>query len=426
MKIMHIADLHFGKSLKGYSLREDQRDWGKKFLEKADEEKPDAIVIAGDIYDRSAPNDEAVDLMDWFFTELAKREAHVFVVSGNHDSGHKISFMSEVLSKNRIHIAGKIKAEMEHVTLNDEFGPVTFWMMPYIFPAALEGISGEESRPKTYEDAARMYIAMQDMDFSQRNVIVAHQLVTANGFTDSILGGSESVIGGVGNIPADVFEGFDYVALGHIHKAQTVGKETVRYAGSPLCYHFDEIRFPDKGPVVIELPEKGSEPEIHVDLIEPEHRLIEIKGSYREIMSAKETGIYRFTDDEGKEAEEDLRGRYVKAVITDENPETGARDSIAGMIEAYGGRLLETSYMRRLSSAGRSGTDGRRHENKALDELFCEFLEGRDRLPDKSQKAIIGKLTEILENTPSDDYTQASDKGTDRLVNFILDMEDDE
>lgn len=428
MKLMHVADLHFGKNLNGINLAEsgDQKAWSEKFLAVVDSEKPDAILIAGDIYDRSAPSDEAVDLVDWFFTELVQRHVNVFIVSGNHDSGHKLAFMSNIVSDNDLYIAGRIEEEMKHVTLEDQYGEVTFWLMPYIFPAAFEGVKGFDVRPKTYDEAAKMYIAAQNIDFSKRNVIIAHQLVTTNGYDKAMMGGSETIIGGVGNIFADTFKNFDYVALGHIHKAQTVGKDTIRYSGSPLCYHFDETKYPNKGPVVIELGDKGTEPEIHVDLIPPLHEMVEIPGKYSEIMRANTTGIYKYTDNDGSLKQVDINNKYFKIVLKDEKIEANMFSDLSEMLEAHGSKLLERDSVKYRSISNSSDT----HYDQApktLDELFRAFYYyQKNSDPTDTELAIIDKLTEIIENSKADDISKANEKETDELVNFLLDMEDNQ
>ncbi len=272
MKFLHLADLHFGKSIYGVSLLEkgDQPVWVERFLQLVCEIQPDVIVIAGDVYDRSSPSGEAVALLDSMITDLAEKEIPVIIVAGNHDSGQRLSFGGSLLAKQRIHISGVLSKELPCVTLSDQEGPVNFWLMPYIFPSLVAQRLEDESI-RDYDTAVRRLLELQKIDFSQRNVLIAHQNVTANG-QESTRGGSESMVGGVGQVDYSVFEGFDYVALGHIHSSYPVGRETIRYAGSPLCYHFNETKQPVKGPILVELGAKGTLPNIETKSIEPRQR----------------------------------------------------------------------------------------------------------------------------------------------------------
>ena len=242
MKFLHLADLHLGKSIYGVSLIDngDQIFWARRFLEKAAALKPDAVVIAGDVYDRSAPSGDAVMLLNYILTELEQMDIPVMLIAGNHDSGQRLSFAGSILAKRRIYIAGSVDAEITHVTVSDKdgSGEVTFWLVPYLFPAAAAQKLGDDSIGD-YETAMRKLLERQGIDFSKRNVLVAHQNVTAGG-REAGRGGSESMAGGVGQMDYRVFDGFDYVALGHIHASCSVGRREVRFAGSPLCYHFDE------------------------------------------------------------------------------------------------------------------------------------------------------------------------------------------
>ncbi len=229
MKFLHLADLHLGKSIYGVSLIDngDQIFWARRFLEKAAALKPDAVVIAGDVYDRSAPSGDAVMLLNYILTELEQMDIPVMLIAGNHDSGQRLSFAGSILAKRRIYIAGSVDAEITHVTVSDKdgSGEVTFWLVPYLFPAAAAQKLGDDSIGD-YETAMRKLLERQGIDFSKRNVLVAHQNVTAGG-REAGRGGSESMAGGVGQMDYRVFDGFDYVALGHIHASCSVGRREV-------------------------------------------------------------------------------------------------------------------------------------------------------------------------------------------------------
>ena len=288
MKFLHISDLHFGKTMNELPLiKEDQPYWVKKFLETVDETEAEAVVIAGDVYDRSSPSADAVKLLDEMITSLAEKNVTVMMVAGNHDSGQKLSFASDILRKSGIYISGLLSEdskEIPHVTLSDDYGKITFWLIPYIFPAVVNDILGTEC--KDYDSAFRKLLEHQNIDFSQRNVIIAHQNVTRNGI-EAERGGSETMVAGVGGIEYTNFEKFEYTALGHIHAAQTVVKDNIRYAGSPLCYHFDETKFSKKGPVLVEVKEKGQAVQTEIIPIKPLHNVRVITDTYENIISSE-------------------------------------------------------------------------------------------------------------------------------------------
>ena len=422
MKIIHISDPHLGKSLHGYSLREDQKHWCKEFLKVVDEEKPQAVLIAGDIYDRSTPAEEAVDLADWFFTELSKRDTTVMAISGNHDSGHKLAFLNGIMEKSGVYISGRIEKEIKHVTLKDEYGDVTFWLVPYFFPAAFDGVEGFEERPKSYDEAMKKYIELQNIDFSKRNVIIAHQLVTANGYKDDILGGSETIVGGVGNIMADNFFDFDYTALGHIHRAQRVVKDNIRYAGSPLCYHFDELKFPNKGPVVVTLKEKNTDLDIKVVPIKPLHELMIIEGEFADIMTARETGIYKKTDENGKVKEYDLHDKYIQIILNDERVESGAYDTLKLMVEAHGGKLMACTHNKKRSVKFDENTSTSVAETKSVADVFgsfWEFTKGGQSLSEDEEK-VINFLSDLVESEEKEKVISGAFDDADALIEMLM------
>ena len=240
MKLFHLADLHLGKCIYGYSMIEmgDQPFYIEQIIKKAECLKPDAIVIAGDVYDRAVPSKEAVKLFDDFLTRLAAMEITVLLIAGNHDSGSRLAFADKLLCHQGIYIAGEVQKNVMKVSLQDELGPVNFYLVPYLFPAAINTLLHREDI-KDYESAMCALLEEQDISFEERNVMISHQFVTA-GVQKPEMGGSETTVGGIGQIDGSVFDGFDYVALGHIHNAQPMGRKEIRYAGSPLCYHFSE------------------------------------------------------------------------------------------------------------------------------------------------------------------------------------------
>lgn len=365
MRFLHLADLHFGKSIYGTSLLEngDQGVWVDRFLELAAEIRPDAVVIAGDVYDRGAPSGDAVQLLSRMLTGLSALAVPVMLCAGNHDSAQRLSFASPMLAREGLHISGSLSdgALLSHVTLTDEHGPVTFWLMPYVFPALIARALGDESL-RTGDEAVRALLERQPVDQTQRNVLVAHQNVTAGG-AEGMRGGSESMVGGVGQIDYTVFDGFDYAALGHIHAAYPVGREAVRYAGSPLCYHFNETRQPAKGPLLVEMGEKGTEPKVSTLVIPPLHPMREIRGGFDEIRAA--------------ELNDPRRGEYLRVVLTDRrvSPEVAAffRELCAGR-----GSVLMELCSDYAPFAGEAGALSRGDvEQKSAEALFCDFYTER-------------------------------------------------
>ena len=365
MKLFHLADLHIGKTVHGTSMLDngDQRHWIERFLELVDQNRPDAVVISGDVYDRSAPSGDSVELLDYMLSGLVDRDIPVMVISGNHDSGKRLSFGKSILSKHNLHICGNLgeNGEMESVTLNDEFGPVTFWLCPYVFPTLVGRKLGDDSI-KDYDTAIRRLIEKQQIDTSGRNVLVAHQNVVANGQTAEF-GGSESTVGGVGQIEYTTFDCFDYVALGHIHSAYPVGREEVRYAGTPLCYHFNETRQKEKGPVQVELGAKGDKPKIETCVIEPLHRMRAVSGGYDEIVASEKLLINK--------------NEYISVNITDRRLTPEISVYFKDFYASRGSILMElTSSYRTVGSV--SAASDRNIEEKDLDELFADFIRFRE------------------------------------------------
>ena len=411
MKFLHIADLHFGKSVHGVSLLEngDQTAWVQCFLRLAEEVKPDAVVVAGDVYDRSAPSGDAVALLDCLLTALAERHIPVMMIAGNHDSGQRLSFGGSLLARQNICIAGVLSKELTHVTLPDPdgHGPVTFWLMPYIFPAlAAQVLEDEDIRD--YDTAVRKLLAAQNVDFTQRNVIVAHQNVTENG-AEALRGGSESMVGGVGQVDYTAFDGFDYAALGHIHAAYHVGRASVRYAGSPLCYHFSETRQPTKGPVLVELGVKGEEPKIQTCLIPPLHPMREVKGSWEQLR-----------DSELGQAREN---EYLRIVLTDRRISPEIAGFFRGLCENRGSILMEITSeydpFREVSSAH----PGQAQTEKSVEELFSDFYAARNdgTAPEEDDLALLHFAGEHVRHAQSTGEQDAD--GVEILLQFIMEQE---
>ena len=276
MKLLHLSDLHLGKRVNEFSMLEDQRYILTQILLIIDEERPDAVLISGDVYDRTVPPAEAVQLLDDFLCRLAKQQLQVFLISGNHDSAERVAFGGRLMEQSGLHISPVYTGPVPPLPLQDEWGTVNFYLLPFIKPAHVRAaFPGEEI--ESYTDALRVAISGLSLDENARNVLLTHQFVTGAQRSES----EEISVGGADNVDAAVFAGFDYVALGHLHGPQWVEKETIRYCGSPLKYSFSEAN-QQKSVTIAELREKGSITIRTVPLL-PQHDLREIRGSYEQI-----------------------------------------------------------------------------------------------------------------------------------------------
>lgn len=299
MKFLHLADLHLGKRVNGFSMLEDQAHILRQILAILDDEQPDGVLIAGDVYDKSVPSVEAVELLDDFLTELRARGVPVLLISGNHDSPERLAFGGRVMDSCGIHISPVYDGALAPVTLQDAFGPVHVWLLPFVKPAHVRRWF-PDADIESYTDAVAEAIAHMDIDTAARNVLVTHQFVT--GGTRS--GSEELSVGGTDNVDSGVFAPFDYVALGHLHGAQHIGRETIRYAGSPLKYSFSEAR-QHKSVTVVTLGEKG-DVQVRTVALTPLRELREIRGSYDELTARS---FYEHTT---------YRSDYLHLILTDE------------------------------------------------------------------------------------------------------------
>jgi exonuclease SbcD len=299
MKIVHLSDLHLGKRVNEFSMLEDQEDILTKIIQVIDDVKPDAVIVAGDIYDKSVPSAEAVELFDDFLWKLAQRKLQVFIISGNHDSAERIAFASRLIDASGIHLSPVYNGAVEPITLQDAYGPIRFYMLPFVKPATVRRFF-EDAEINSYTDAVRVAVAAMQMDPTQRNVLITHQFVTGATRSDS----EDVSVGGADNVDASVFDGIDYVALGHIHGPQSIGTDRIRYCGTPLKYSFSEAKH-TKSVTVVTLAEKGSLTVETVPLV-PKHDMREIRGVYADIMF-RSSYEGTATDD------------YLRVVLTDEN-----------------------------------------------------------------------------------------------------------
>ncbi|MDR2788369.1 MAG: exonuclease SbcCD subunit D [Candidatus Accumulibacter sp.] len=284
MKFLHLSDLHIGKSVNGFSMLDGQRHVFGQIIEYVRSEQPDAVVIAGDIYDRAVPGVEAVRLFDDFLTGMSNEDVSVLLVSGNHDSPERLNYASRLLSEKRIHLRGVFEGALRPVTLTDEYGAVNFWLLPFIKPSSVRNPAGEREIDG-YDDAFAAALESANIDFSARNVLVAHQFFTRAGVAPVRSESELNPVGGLDAIGAESIGDFDYAALGHLHGAQTVGAEHVRYAGSPLKYSFSEWR-QKKSVTLAELRRKGDLTVTTLPLA-PLRDMREMKGRLEVLLSAE-------------------------------------------------------------------------------------------------------------------------------------------
>lgn len=307
MKLIHLSDLHIGKRVNEVSMIEEQAYILSQILEIIDNEAPGAVLISGDVYDKSVPSAEAVTLLDDFLCSLAERKLQVLIISGNHDSAERLAFGGRLMETRGIHLSPVYGGSIPPITLTDEYGDIHFWLLPFLKPAHVKRFYPEES-VESYTDACRVAVEKMGLDTSARNVLLTHQFVTGSATCDS----EEISVGGTDNVDAAVFAAFDYVALGHIHGPQNIGSERIRYCGTPLKYSFSEAGH-QKSVTVVELGEKGAF-RLHTVPLIPRHDMREIRGSYDEVTARS---FY------GHTAVED----YLRITLTDEEdvPEAMAR-----------------------------------------------------------------------------------------------------
>ena len=276
MKIMHLSDLHIGKKVNEYSMLQDQIYILKEILRIIDDEKVETVIIAGDVYDRSLPPNEALELFDEFLYQLSSRNVNVFVISGNHDSPERISYGGRMMTENKIFLSPVYDGNVKPITLNDDYGEVNFYLLPFVRPADIRRYFPDENI-ENYTDAVKVVIDNMNVDFSERNILVTHQFVTGAELSES----EDIIVGGTDNVSGEVFDGFDYVALGHIHREQTVGKDNIRYCGTPLKYSFSETKN-IKSVTILDFNDKGNIEYSKIPLT-PLRDMREIRGTYYEL-----------------------------------------------------------------------------------------------------------------------------------------------
>lgn len=429
MKLLHISDLHIGKRVNEFSMLEDQKYILDRIIEIAKQEQADGVMIAGDIYDKSVPSAEAVQIFDRFLTGFARLGIKVFAVSGNHDSAERIAFGAQLMKGRGVYLSPVYDGNIEKITLSDEYGALNIYLLPFIKPAMVrhvldreqktagsqfrsgreqaegdshagggreqaeeggqletgreqaegDGCSGssrkawqESNLPESYQEAVKLAVERMKVDGTKRNVLVAHQFVTGAGRCES----EEVVVGGLDNVDAEVFQAFDYVALGHIHSPQWVGRETVRYCGTPLKYSFSEAE-QEKSVTVVELGEKGGV-ELRTIPLTPLHDMRKISGTYMEVTARS------FYQDINRED-------YVQVTLTDEED---IPDGLKKLRIIYP-NLMRLVYDNHRTRQNRELGAVQDMEQKSELELFGEFYAQQNNQPmSAEQTAFVRGLIE--------------------------------
>ena len=374
MKFIHISDLHLGKRVNDFSMLEDQKYIMIKIINVIDDEKPDGVIIAGDIYDKSIPSAEAVEMFDDFLVRLAERKLQVFIISGNHDSPERLAFGGRIMDLSGVHISPVYNGKVNPITISDGYGSLNVYLLPFVKPANVRQYF-ENKEINTYTDAVRAAVEQMNINCAERNILVTHQFVTGATRSES----EEISVGGSDNVDAEVFEAFDYVALGHIHGPQNVGSEKTRYSGTPLKYSFSEVSH-QKSVTVVDLKAK-KDLSIKKVVLVPQHDMVEIKGTYMDLTSKSYYEGTSYIND------------YVHITLTDEDD---IPDAI-GKLRIIYKNLMKLDYdnTRTRRRGTISGTDD--IEKKTPLDLFSEFYELQNNKPMScEQKEYIEGLIKTL------------------------------
>lgn len=364
MKFLHIADLHLGKTLNDVSFLEDQINALDQMVAIAHDEKTDAVLIAGDVYQKASPSAEAMAVFDGFITRLCELGMKVFVISGNHDSSQRISYFSSLIRSRGVYVSEKFEGTLQQIELRDAYGPLTVHLLPFLKPAQVRRwLPGEKIA--TYQEAVEAVLRQSAMDSSRRNVLLCHQFITGSETSDS----EEKAVGGLDNIDASVFANFDYVALGHIHKPQRMTRDTLRYAGSPLKYSFSEAAH-KKSVTVVTLEEKG-QIRLKTIPIAPLHDMRLVDGLLADLMRLP------YSED------------YVWVTVRDELVPPDARLSLTTVFP----NLMKFTVSNSRTKYDVDVLARESMENKSVQELFSDFyrLQNNDQPPSDLHMKVLNK-----------------------------------
>ena len=384
MKLLHVSDLHLGKRVNGFSMIDDQRFILAEIVNVAKDRGVDAVLIAGDIYDKASPSAEAITMLDSFLTQLAEAEIQVIGIPGNHDSAERIAYVQGLLSSRGVCFPPTFCGVVDSVVLRDEHGEVLVWLLPFLKPGDVRRHFPEREIGDDYSAALKAVLDACDVNTANRNVILSHQLVTAFGRSPD-RADDEIRLGGIDNVDFSVYEKFDYVALGHVHRPQRVGRDTVRYSGSPLKYSFSEARY-DKSLVLVELGEKRAGDDVGSCVswellpLVPSHDMREVRAPLQDLLA---------------QAGEEGRDDYVHVILTDRYPQL---DAMAKIREVFPNTMM-LDYDNTVILAGevesRAAIDP-----DAIDtfELFAQFYEEQVGEPmDEIQRDMAAQIIRSVE-----------------------------
>ena len=375
MRFLHLADLHIGKRVNGFSMIEDQKFVFEQVYSVIENEKIDGIIMAGDIYDKPVPSAEAVKLFDEMLTRLVSMDLPIFVISGNHDSAERIGFGSDILSAAKVYMSRVYNGNLQKIELEDDYGKINVYLLPFIKPATVKNIY-KEAEIKDYDDALAYVLNQEKIDETKRNVIVSHQFVTGAMRSES----EEVSVGGLDNVSVENYDAFDYVALGHIHRAQQMGRESARYAGTLLKYSFSEEKH-NKSMTIVDLKEKGNI-EIKEIPVKPLHDLKTIKGKFSKITSEE---FYKELKKED----------YYRAVLTDEEDILNA----IGKLKSIYPNLMSMEYDNTRTRSYSVVDNVETGETKSPLDYFEEFFEKQNgrKMSEKQRDYLLEILGEAKE-----------------------------
>lgn len=379
MKMIHLSDLHIGKRVNGFQMIEDQKYILNEILDIIDQEKPDCIALAGDIYDKSVPSAEAVEVFDDFLVQLAELELQVFVISGNHDSPERLAFGGRLMDSSGIHFSPVYSGNVRPFSIKDEYGYADIFMLPFIKPANVRRFFPDEADDIiTYQDAVKAAINNMPVDPERRSILITHQFVTGASRSES----EDISVGGTDNIDASVFDAFDYTALGHIHGPQDISPGKIRYCGTPLKYSFSEAAH-EKSVTVAEFYEKGK---IYIRTVplKPLRDMSEIKGRYDEITARSFYKDMPYGSD------------YMHITLTDEEDIPEAMNRLRVIYP----NLMKLDYDNRRTREWGSDADAGNTEDKTPMQLFSEFYESQNsrKLSEEQIKVLESMIEDIWED----------------------------
>ncbi len=379
MKFLHISDLHIGKVVNGFSMLKEQKFALEQVMSVAEKEQVDGVIIAGDVYDRSIPTGEAVALLDYFLTSLIEMGKEVYLISGNHDSPERIGFAQNILEKKGLHIAGVMTKDVKTIVKEDEYGKVNIYLLPFATPKVMKYVLEKEDLECNYHCCIEEFVKRMGVNDEERNLLVTHHFVVGDRKMPMLSDlEMENLVGGTEPIDGILFEDFDYVALGHIHRPQKVSRETIRYAGSLVKYSFSEIEH-KKSMTVVELKEKGQVLIKEIPFV-PLHDMRILKGKLSDL-----------TKKEVVEAEN--REDFVQVILTDREELFEPMEQLRAVYPNIMQLVIEKN-IREEKEVSFSSVNLTKRTTKQLFEQFYETVMGQGL--EEEQVALVEKLIEDI------------------------------